>query len=97
MPALLVLHGTEITQRGMQPSVIIKGHPVQHRVHGLPPGGELSSVQTGGLEPSPEAFGGRIPAIPLPAHGRAHAPVAHGALELMAAILGGFNRSSEHL
>lgn len=82
VPALLVLHGAEVTQRGMQPPVIIEGYPVEHRVHGLPPGGELSPVQTGSLKPSPEALGRCVvPAIPLSAHGRAHAPVAHGALE----------------
>ena len=62
MPALLKLHRTEVTQSRVQSSMIVEGHPVQHRIHGFLSGSEFLAVQTGRLQTPPEAFRGGVDA-----------------------------------
>lgn len=75
MPTLLKLHRTEVAQSRMQSSVIVEGHPVQYRIHGLLTRGKFPAVQAGCLQPSSETLRGCVvakpqvpPAVALPAH-----------------------------
>jgi|TARA_R100000501_G_C2631548_1_gene127933 hypothetical protein len=78
--------------------MVIERYPVHHGSDSLVMGAEFPALQACQLEPRPEAFRwGIVPTVAFSAHGGTYLPPTQGLLEFMAAILGVFNRSSQHL
>ena len=72
----------------MQSAMIVERQPIDHLVHRLPPGVELTALQAADFQRSPQAFGRRVvPAIAFAAHRTAHAVASQNGLELGTAIL----------
>jgi len=78
--------------------MIVKGHPVQHRIHGFLPGSEFPAIQAGCLQPSPEALRGCVVIrIAHSSHGWAYAHFLAAVAKGNTGVLGGFNRSSQRI
>ena len=81
----------------MKSSVIVKGNPVHDLVLGLAPRAEAHAVKPFDLQRSEQRFGDRIvPTIALAAHRAFHFEVPQELAVVVAGVLGGFNRSSQH-
>ena len=95
----LKVDGTLVAQRGMPPGEVVKAFDVIKDVGAcLVAGVVLAPVTSLDRHRGEEAFHhGVVPDIPRAAHAARDAELREHALELLAAVLGGFNRSSQHL
>ena len=75
VPALLVLHGAEVAQARMQPTLIVEGHPVHDGLPCVLPGSEALAMDASSLQSTPEAFDGRVVPATFATHGRTYAPL----------------------
>ena len=87
-----------VSDRRVMPDAVVEPLDIVEHVRlGFVPGAIDLSSDAFGFQRREEAFhGGIVPDVARPAHAAGDATVGHQALELVAGILGGFKRSSQH-
>ena len=97
--SFLELYGTEIAERRMPARRVVEAlDVVEHIGTGLPSCAVHLPGRALGLEGAEEALHGRVvPDLTGPAHAASDALFIQQLLEVLAGVLGRFNRSSQHL